>query len=236
MKHGFKKSEEGLREFVASSGFSFDSGNVYIRFFPYDFDLRLRFRILNLRFLLYPPVHVPDWVNSQAGFVQVPDSDRLGSFSDLYAMGTRVIKGSEWFASEMKALSDDYEQNSGYVAPEYAIYGQLFEKVDTYSFGVVVLEIISGKRYKDVDYQLVTQNLLDHAWDLHKSGTHLNLMDEKLDPSEYAVEHAMEIKIAFMSTQLPSTRPAMSEVQWEGLIELMGTESRAVGGLEFLHK
>nr|KAJ0220599.1 hypothetical protein LSAT_V11C200083500 [Lactuca sativa] len=121
MKHGFKKSEEGLREFVASSGFSFDSGNVYIRFFPYDFDLRLRFRILNLRFLLYPPVHVPDWTMSTvtqikhvevAGFVQVPDSDRLGSFSDLYAMGTRVIKGSEWFASEMKALSDDYEQFS----------------------------------------------------------------------------------------------------------------------------
>ncbi|CAH1422202.1 unnamed protein product [Lactuca virosa] len=103
--------------------------------------------------------------------------------------------------------------NSGYVAPEYAIYGQLSEKVDTYSFGVVVLEIISGKRYKDVDYQLVTQNLLDHAWDLHESGTHLNLMDEKLDPSEYAVEHAVEIiKIALMCTQPPSTRPAMSEV------------------------
>ncbi|CAI9281801.1 unnamed protein product [Lactuca saligna] len=77
-------------------------------------------------------------------------------------------------------------RNSGYVAPEYAIYGQLFEKVDTYSFGVVVLEIISGKIYKDVDYQLVTQNLLDQ--------------------------------------------------EWEGLIELIGTESSAVGGLEFLHK
>ncbi|CAI9281752.1 unnamed protein product [Lactuca saligna] len=103
--------------------------------------------------------------------------------------------------------------NSGYVAPEYAIYGQLSEKVDTYSFGVVVLEIISGKRCKDVDYQLVTQNLLDHAWDLHESGMHLNLMDEKLDPSEYAVEHVVEIiKIALMCTQPPSTRPAMSEV------------------------
>nr|KAJ0188707.1 hypothetical protein LSAT_V11C900479680 [Lactuca sativa] len=127
--------------------------------------------------------------------------------------------------------------NSGYVAPEYAIYGQLFEKVDTYSFGVVVLEIISGKRYKDVDYQLVTQNLLDHARDLHESGAHLNLMDEKLDPSEYAVEHVVEIiKIALMCTQPPSTRPTTSEVEWEGLIELMGTESRAIGGLEFLHK
>nr|KAJ0220854.1 hypothetical protein LSAT_V11C200096210 [Lactuca sativa] len=58
MMHEFKKSEEGLREFVASSGFSFDSGNVYIR-------------ILNLRFLLYPPVHVPDWVNSYARILSI---------------------------------------------------------------------------------------------------------------------------------------------------------------------
>ncbi|CAH1441125.1 unnamed protein product [Lactuca virosa] len=51
------------------------------------------------------------------------------------------------------------------------------------------------------------------AWDLHESSTYLNLIDEKLDPSEYAVEHAMEIiKIALMCTQPPSTRPAMSEV------------------------
>lgn len=55
-------------------------------------------------------------------------------------------------------------RDSGYVAPEYAIHGRLSEKVDTYSFGIVVLEIISGKRYMDViDDQSVTQNLLDHV-------------------------------------------------------------------------
>ncbi|CAL5414347.1 unnamed protein product [Camellia sinensis] len=36
----------------------------------------------------------------------------------------------------------------GYTAPEYAIHGQLSEKVDTYSFGVAVLEIISGQNAK----------------------------------------------------------------------------------------
>lgn len=34
----------------------------------------------------------------------------------------------------------------GYTAPEYAIHGQLSEKVDAYSFGVLVLEIISGTK------------------------------------------------------------------------------------------
>ncbi|KAL7612870.1 hypothetical protein Lser_V15G06978 [Lactuca serriola] len=105
--------------------------------------------------------------------------------------------------------------NSGYVAPEYAIHGRLSEKVDTYSFGIVVLEIISGKRYMDViDDQSVTQNLLDHAWNLFESGTQMNLMDNKLDPSEYETEDAMKIiEIALLCTQpTVAARPAMSEV------------------------
>lgn len=38
----------------------------------------------------------------------------------------------------------------GYTAPEYAMHGQLSEKADTYSFGIVVLEIISGQKSTDV--------------------------------------------------------------------------------------
>jgi serine/threonine protein kinase len=34
----------------------------------------------------------------------------------------------------------------GYVAPEYAYRGQLSEKVDVFSFGVLVLEIVSGRK------------------------------------------------------------------------------------------
>ncbi|KAK1326250.1 Cysteine-rich receptor-like protein kinase 2 [Acorus calamus] len=33
----------------------------------------------------------------------------------------------------------------GYMAPEYVAHGQLTEKADVYSFGVLLLEIISGK-------------------------------------------------------------------------------------------
>lgn len=102
-----------------------------------------------------------------------------------------------------------------YIAPEYAIHGQLSEKVDTYSFGIVVLEIISGKRCTDViDEKSVHLNLLDHAWNLYENGTHVSLVDERLDPSEYASEDASKIiEIALMCTQSQvSARPAMSEV------------------------
>lgn len=35
---------------------------------------------------------------------------------------------------------------SGYMAPEYALYGQFSVKTDVFSFGVLVIEIITGKR------------------------------------------------------------------------------------------
>jgi len=38
----------------------------------------------------------------------------------------------------------------GYTAPEYAIHGQLSEKADTYSYGIVVLEIISGQKSTEI--------------------------------------------------------------------------------------
>jgi hypothetical protein len=38
----------------------------------------------------------------------------------------------------------------GYMAPEYAIRGQLTEKADVFSFGVLLLEIISGRKNKSL--------------------------------------------------------------------------------------
>ena len=46
-------------------------------------------------------------------------------------------------AKETKILFGRY---SGYMAPEYAMKGQFSVKTDVYSFGVLVLEIISGKK------------------------------------------------------------------------------------------
>jgi hypothetical protein len=40
------------------------------------------------------------------------------------------------------------------LAPEYATYGQLSEKVDIYSFGVLLLEVLSGRRNIDTNYPM----------------------------------------------------------------------------------
>eukprot|EP01018_Ginkgo_biloba_P036401 Gb_35263 [translate_table: standard] len=58
----------------------------------------------------------------------------------------------------------------GYMAPEYAMQGQLSVKADVYSFGVLLLEIVSGRKNTDFDLLPEMQILLGWAWRLHKEG------------------------------------------------------------------
>ncbi|KAB2051021.1 hypothetical protein E1A91_A12G028200v1 [Gossypium mustelinum] len=69
----------------------------------------------------------------------------------------------------------------GYLAPEYALYGQLTEKSDVYSFGVVVLEIMCGRKALDLSSSGSPRAFLitDWAWSLIKAGQ----LDEALDRS-----------------------------------------------------
>ncbi|CAI9272121.1 unnamed protein product [Lactuca saligna] len=102
----------------------------------------------------------------------------------------------------------------GYVAPEYAIHGHVSERVDTYSFGVLVLEIISGRSCTEgIGNGSVVSNLVDYAWNLYENGIHENLCDLKLDLTEYLQDVKKIIEVSLMCTQSPaSTRPSMSEV------------------------
>ncbi|XP_071726318.1 cysteine-rich receptor-like protein kinase 2 [Rutidosis leptorrhynchoides] len=102
----------------------------------------------------------------------------------------------------------------GYTAPEYALGGLLSDKVDTYSFGVVILEIISGRRSTEVLYDRSSAYLLEHAWKLYENNTHTQLIDETLELNHIEREHVMNItEIALSCTQSRiSDRPSMSEV------------------------
>ncbi|KAG6474898.1 hypothetical protein ZIOFF_064114 [Zingiber officinale] len=111
-------------------------------------------------------------------------------------------------------LSTIFAGTFGYTAPEYAIHGQLSEKVDTYSYGVVVLEIISGRKCNDIKLEPVTQYLLEWAWKLYERDQLLEMVDETLDPSDYTPEEVKRIiKIALLCTQSTvAARPTMSEI------------------------
>ncbi|XP_028187854.1 cysteine-rich receptor-like protein kinase 2 isoform X2 [Glycine soja] len=104
----------------------------------------------------------------------------------------------------------------GYTAPEYVLQGQLSEKADTYSYGIVVLEIISGQKSTDVkvDDDGDEEYLLRRAWKLHERGMLLELVDKSLDPNNYDAEEVKKvISIALLCTQASAAmRPSMSEV------------------------
>ncbi|XP_057419473.1 probable receptor-like protein kinase At1g11050 [Lotus japonicus] len=68
----------------------------------------------------------------------------------------------------------------GYLAPEYALYGQLTEKSDVYSFGVVILEIVCGRKALQLSSSGTPAFLItDWVWSLMKSGH----IEEALDAS-----------------------------------------------------
>ncbi|KAI3676598.1 hypothetical protein L1987_86209 [Smallanthus sonchifolius] len=101
----------------------------------------------------------------------------------------------------------------GYMAPEYALWGFLSDKADVYSFGVLALEIVSGKNntsYIPRDNYIC---LLDWACQLQKSNNYEELFDEKLGSEINKEEAEIMVKVALLCTNgSPTIRPIMSEV------------------------
>uniref|UniRef100_A0A0E0MFB0 Protein kinase domain-containing protein n=1 Tax=Oryza punctata TaxID=4537 RepID=A0A0E0MFB0_ORYPU len=111
-------------------------------------------------------------------------------------------------------LSTNFAGTLGYTAPEYAIHGQLSEKVDTYGFGVVTLEIIGGRKLNDARLEPDSQYLLEWAWKLYEDNNLIQLVDRSLDTEEYNHEEVKRIiEIALLCTQSAvASRPIMSDV------------------------
>ncbi|KAB1216933.1 hypothetical protein CJ030_MR4G016054 [Morella rubra] len=116
----------------------------------------------------------------------------------------------------------------GYLAPEYAMRGHLTEKADVFAFGVVALEVVSGRSNCDSTLEEEKIYLLEWAWHLHENNCEADLLDTTLsDINEEEMKRV--IGVSLLCTQAsPLLRPSMSRVvaMLSGDIEVSTVTSR----------
>ncbi|XAR68683.1 Non-specific serine/threonine protein kinase [Bertholletia excelsa] len=121
---------------------------------------------------------------------------------------------ARFFPEDQAYLSTTFAGTLGYTAPEYAIRGELSEKADIYSFGVLVLEIISCRKNTDLTLQSEMQYLPEYAWKLYERSKVIDLVDHRMREDGFVEKDVLRaIHVAFLCLQPhASLRPAMSEI------------------------
>uniref|UniRef100_A0A1J3FLL0 Cysteine-rich receptor-like protein kinase 1 n=1 Tax=Noccaea caerulescens TaxID=107243 RepID=A0A1J3FLL0_NOCCA len=99
----------------------------------------------------------------------------------------------------------------GYLAPEYLIKGQLTEKSDVYAFGVLIIEIATGK--KNNAFTQGTNTVLYSVWEHFKANTLNRSVDPRLK-GKFTEEEALKVlEIGLLCVQSSvELRPSMSEI------------------------
>nr|CAB3494151.1 unnamed protein product [Digitaria exilis] len=134
------------------------------------------------------------------------DKDMNPKISDF---GVARIFGTDQTAGYTKKVVGTY----GYMSPEYAMDGVFSTKSDVFSFGVLVLEIVSGKKNRGFYHTELDLNLLRYAWRLWKDGESLEFMDQSIADTSNAAEVLKCIQIGLLCVQeQPKRRPPMSAV------------------------
>ncbi|KAM6576154.1 hypothetical protein CsatB_027991 [Cannabis sativa] len=136
------------------------------------------------------------------------DEDMNPKISDF---GLARTFGGDQIEENTKKVVGTY----GYMAPEYASDGLFSIKSDVFSFGTLMLEIVSGKRSRGFYDENNGLNLIGLAWTLMKEGNEFKLIDKYLlkDPFDNMEEALRCIHIGLLCVQQkPVDRPNMSSV------------------------
>nr|GME15097.1 cysteine-rich receptor-like protein kinase 10 [Ipomoea batatas] len=98
------------------------------------------------------------------------------------------------------------------MSPEYAMHGQFSVKSDVFSFGVLLLEIITGKKNSNFSESSGAEDLLSYAWKHWRDNTPLGIVDPVLEESYSRNEVIQCIHIGLLCVQEVDERPTMATV------------------------
>ncbi|KAK4588167.1 hypothetical protein RGQ29_019242 [Quercus rubra] len=145
------------------------------------------------------------------------DHDMVAKISD-FGMA-RIFSENQNIANTKRVVG-----TYGYMAPEYAMEGAFSVKSDVFSFGVILLEIISGKRSSGFYLTEHSQTLLAYAWRLWCEDKVLEFVDNFMMESCSTSEIVKCIHIGLLCVEEnPQDRPTMSTV-----VVMLGSESVAL--------
>ncbi|KAF3619433.1 Receptor-like serine/threonine-protein kinase SD1-8 [Capsicum annuum] len=115
--------------------------------------------------------------------------------------------------NETGAMTTRVVGTYGYMFPEYAEEGKFSVKSDVFSFGVLVLEILSGKRNRGFFHPDHHHNLLGHVWIHFKEGRVLEVINTHLKELCNLSEVQRSVHVGLLCVQqCPEDRPSMSSV------------------------
>ncbi|MQL84471.1 hypothetical protein Taro_016956 [Colocasia esculenta] len=101
----------------------------------------------------------------------------------------------------------------GYMAPEYVMRGQFSSKSDVFSFGVLVIEIVTGQRSTSFTTSGSSADLLGRVWEHWRNGTVQEIVDPSLSGQFQGSELMRCIQIGLLCVQeAAADRPTMSSV------------------------
>ncbi|CAL8139761.1 unnamed protein product [Prunus armeniaca] len=115
--------------------------------------------------------------------------------------------------NQTEANTDRVVGTYGYMSPEYALLGNFSEKLDVFSFGVLILEIVSGKRNSSFHRFDPTLTLTGWAWEFWKEGRGMEVFDESVREACDTHEAQRCIHVGLLCVQEAlADRPTMSSV------------------------
>ncbi|KAG6784119.1 hypothetical protein POTOM_009804 [Populus tomentosa] len=115
--------------------------------------------------------------------------------------------------SSSHIICTDVAGTFGYLAPEYFMYGKVNKKIDVYAFGVVLLELLSGKKPISNDLPKGQESLVMWAKPILNGGKISQLLDSSLgDSYDLDQMERMVLAATLCVKRAPRARPQMSLV------------------------